>query len=86
MSEKSGFENFLTKIKILLHFNLIITKIKNLNFVEKFPNLDFSSNQPICFLDYIIRNAVINFLNNLKSYLDYILTCLKVDLILNYLR
>ncbi len=25
---KSGFENFLTKIKILLHFNLIVIKIK----------------------------------------------------------
>jgi len=26
--EKSGSENFLTKIKILMHFNLIVTKIK----------------------------------------------------------
>ncbi len=40
----------------------------------------------IYFLDYIIRNAIVIFLNNLKSYLNYILAYLKVNFILNYLN
>ena len=52
-----------------------------LEYILLVDNLDFTY-----LLDYITKNAIIVFFNKLKSYLVYILACLKINLILNLLK